>query len=458
MLPAAFRWAMPAIALLLGLFAQSAGLYFGTRSYVRRMDELHRPAPLPPTGLSAAGLGLSQQSAYTAGTLPDVLSPPVLPGRLMTWGVLAMDIVATCIPILWAACVMRSRDLRLWTRTLLAGCLLASLKGLLTWATVLPDTQGWEGCRARLGVDGLKYYRREVDVIAGAVPRELRLADVAEDILFLEIRGLWPLGGGLHSQFCAESSFGTGTYACILFCFGLYEASRSSWSQLEGRWSAAAKAATAFGLALAVLGTVALAVVRRRHYTLDLAMSLVLVPLVFTSPAVALAAECWICKASSKVAIDRSAASGSPASASPTSPSAVSVVGEGSQEVGRVGLPPCSVPFCTVEGVYYLRTEPVRLDVPLDEQAEEERRQRQLDHFAEMKENLQARLRRKEELLRKERADARESATAAAVAAEQRAQEVLAEQARLLAEEERQEFLKAERAAAEQLGEKVGGQ
>ncbi|CAE8662740.1 unnamed protein product, partial [Polarella glacialis] len=260
-LPELARWVLPVVAVLLGFLAQNAGLYFGTRSYVLWMDEAHRPLQ----GLDDR----HQEGSFTAASKSSWL--PTL-----AWG---LEIVTDLLPVLWFGVVMRSSNLRLWSQTLLTATLLSTLKGFMSWATVLPDEEGWEGCRERLGSDGLKYYRSQVELWA-----------VLTDLLLLEVRGLW--AGHEHRQrFCADATFSGNTYLSALFCTSLFEAVAGSLQQVE--WQFAARIAVRSVLFAIVLGNMVFPVMNGYHGLADVFIALLLTVMVYSNPAVAIAVHHW---------------------------------------------------------------------------------------------------------------------------------------------------------------------
>lgn len=56
--------------------------------------------------------------------------------------------------------LVRINDLTSWTHLALSATVLAMLKGVLAWSTVLPDATGWLGCQRRLGPNGLIFRKQ----------------------------------------------------------------------------------------------------------------------------------------------------------------------------------------------------------------------------------------------------------------------------------------------------------
>ncbi|CAE7475127.1 unnamed protein product, partial [Symbiodinium necroappetens] len=125
---------------------------------------------------------------------------------------LLLESITDILPILCVGLIWRLGDIRLWCQTTFAGALLMTLKGFVSWATVVPDAQGWKACKDRLGIDGLRYFREDRLV-----------ADMLADILLLEVRGFWFARS--RRRLCADTMFSGGTSLSVLFCTSLCEAS-----------------------------------------------------------------------------------------------------------------------------------------------------------------------------------------------------------------------------------------
>lgn len=412
-------WFAPLILLLIALFVENTGLYLGTRCYVRWMDELVVLTPLPraedeiesntsPLSLASESVAKAERGApnqridssthplQEALTLEDPLSSYIQGLRTtrrregkekQTRGAeFSVDLMTGVVALLWLGHVARTRDLRLWTKGIVAAVVLATLKGVVSWSTVLPDAAGWQGCQERLGPDGLMYYR-ELSA-ANSHGDSIQVSQALQDIILLEVRGLWMMGRSARQRVCADTVFSTPTSFCVLFAVSLYDAVRSLTKPLEKHrpetrrgWSArrgTVMALAATLLVLVVLADLALMVSSPHHYTLDVAVAVPLTLMVYGSPAIAIAAERWAqifsvshdedsgeCKwgksydSEAQVPVTTAERSQHDAGSfdCPTNLSAPAGT-QPVRDMGVVTVPTCIAPFCSIGGLYYLRDEP----------------------------------------------------------------------------------------------------
>lgn len=363
----AVGWTGPAILLLSALFLQNAGLYNGTKVYVRWMDELTAFAERSHDGMSTT-IGDFKLEDELRGFLlgEDVVISPDSAGPVL------VEVLTSFVSIVWLGWVARSQNLRLWTRVMLSGTILATLKGLLAWGTVLPDAASWQGCRERLGGDGLAYFRELSDDHVGqGTPLEMlrRFASSWADIAMLSIRSMWMMGGVGRHRTCADTVFSAPSCFCLLVIASLFDLMRAT---TEGM--AIAKRSDLRRVATLVLGTllltdVVLTLHSSHHYTLDVAMALPVTLLVYTNPVILVASNRWVDEWSSawffteKVAqaptfsvshseeatLDDHCAMGLREPESGSSPV---------HDVGQAYVSPFCFPFCCLEGLYHIRQQP----------------------------------------------------------------------------------------------------
>jgi len=354
------------------------------------------PAPGQPQASPSQRLD-PPSSLQAALTLDDALAR-VLEHRKKDggWGAeFSVDLLTSLVSIFWLGWVVRTRDARLWTKTLLSAATLAALKGFLAWATVLPDASGWEGCQERLGADGLAYYRQlaAVGSSGGGLWQSL------QDILLLELRGFWMMGRAARQHICADTVFSAPTCFCVLFAASLYDAVRTSISTATLEETMSTRRSTAAALAgtllvLVVLVEFELMVSRPHHYTLDVVLAVALTLLVYGNPAVAVATERWIAQIG-----DSSPSSGLDDSCD----APCMLASEPLRDVGLIGILPCCIPFCAISGQYYLREEP---SAPLRRPwtAESKRQhERQASEMSQVRERMNEERRRLEGRLEEER-------------------------------------------------------
>lgn len=413
------QWLLPGLVLLVGLFAHNCGLYLGTRNYVRWMDTRQQPLPHTPGTINALWREVSDKFA-----LEDVFSavfPDAGTNTPVVHYAIIFDKGAICIPMFWLGWVTRTRDLRMWTHMCLCAALLLTFKGVLACTTVLPDAEGWGACQDRLGMDGLTYYRQQAE--AASIDGGAAVYTTIWDTLLLLVRGLWLAGKEQREHLCADTVLCSTTCLYTLFCASLFEHGGKMAEHLSGYVQTAVRVALKSVLGAMLLCTGALPIVGHQHYTADVAFAFVLAPLLYSSPAIAVAVERWVAGALpegdeadwgesptrstqkpllANVRGNSSVSDGSPGSAGiGTEHKPLWMV---SEEVGKVELPPGSTPFCWPEGPHYLRRAPIRLQPA--EAHNEELWQQELQNFHEIREQQRAQLRQLKEALRKAKADA----------------------------------------------------
>ncbi|CAL1159276.1 unnamed protein product [Cladocopium goreaui] len=394
------RWALPAVALLVGLFVEHVGLYLATRSYVRWMDELHRPHT---DSMSFAYEGADA----TKGVGSDL-------GFL----VMVLEVFMDLLPVVCIGLVLRFGDLRLWCHTMLVSALLMVLKGFASWATVVPD-KGWKVCQARLGLDGLRYYREDQPLV-----------EMIPDMILLEVQGLW-LGSSRQRLCVVSAPFDGSICLCTIFCIGLCEVSLA-WSAREAEVPAMAQCLRYMLLVLLVAS--ALFTGSGPETTAFKVLGIVLAGAAYGNPALALAVEAWSRHTEPEV---KASGVGGPSVmtsfSSALSPnSSVALVGtrrqiselgeEGAGDVGKVFMLPATARHC------YMQQYPQESSL-LQKKA---LLQQLLKAMHKAQEQLGRREQKKSELLKKEQADELLSARRADRFAEQRMQEALSDQQRML--------------------------
>lgn len=327
-------WAAPALLLMCSLVVQNMGLYAGTRSYVRWMDDLD--------GHLSDGTGWS--------ALVDPPSTLLGGGAEQADGTSSLDVLVGLVLPVWCCTVIWQRDARLWTRTLIAGAVLAALKGFLAVVTIIPDSDGWDACKARLGSDGLRFFRHGSSWGYG-----FGFVEELLDILLLSLRNLLIPGESKRARLCADAVSSGPGYLLALFSLSLYDAAKLFSAALDDRQRFAVRSFTGVLLTLAVVMDLLLSVTGRYHYSVDAIMALTLTLLLYSDPAVALSAERWLAICSSPSDSSSTAASASMLAAA---------VGEDSGppcDVGRISgplcLPPTGGPRAS-GGYFFLRDQP----------------------------------------------------------------------------------------------------
>merc|ERR1712113_346840 len=101
---------------------------------------------------------------------------------------------------------------------------------------------------------------------------------------------------------------------------------------------------------------------------------------------------------------------------------------------GRVLVPFCGIPFCTLEGVYCMRTGATQLPHDANDEAH---RRGQAQHFIALREQLSQLQKHKEEILKNERREVQIRAAKMEDSAHKRLNQALVEQTHFLEAEEK---------------------
>lgn len=256
-----------------------------------------------------------------------------------------LDVLSGMVPILFLAFALLTKDLRIWTKCCLCGSLLALLKAFLSYATVVPDSAGWEGCKERLGPDGLRYFLAE-----DRLSFKSQFLFGVGDVLRLDVLGVWLEGSESRHPFCADMMFSGHAYFCAVFSLGLYDLARKCSAPLGLLARAFCRFLVGSLLLLLMCCDVELIMASRIHYTMDIVIALVLSLLLFSSPAVAAATEYW--------AVDLDGERGLLESSCSRGASR-----DGEKDLGDLLVPPCCFPLCCFPGRYHLSGLPDRKEV-----------------------------------------------------------------------------------------------
>jgi len=228
-----------------------------------------------------------------------------------------MDSLSLLIPLAWFCLVVWRKDLHCWTKCMVCGSLLALGKGTLAWVTVVPDSIGWKGCKARLGELGLDFFREQ-----GHLNFEKRFVTTIKDIVSHEVFGF----EGHHFRFCADMIYSGHTYFISLFGLGIWDLVRNYTHREERTKRNVIRLVVCTVLCILVSFDVILILMNRFHYTMDVILALVLVLLVYTNGAIQVFVRWW-CE-------------------SALGPTHTLL------EEDHLSIPPCCFPFCWLQGRY----------------------------------------------------------------------------------------------------------
>ncbi|CAJ1428219.1 unnamed protein product [Effrenium voratum] len=335
-----WKWISVGLLFMLAMLAQSLALYFATRRYVRWVSSLSSSEE--PLMQKRSLELLTMRLLQPRDTISEML------GQEEAVSKLPLDLVLSLIPLVWLVAVVQARNLRLWTRTLLAASFLATLAGLLACLTMLPDPLGWQSCQANLQQDALDHYQGELNFA--------EVVKAAGLILWLWVQDL-VLGMRLQGQLvCAGGASVSGPcWFSALFAFALYDLSRMWSRKLKPHFRDISHLACGGLLAAMILMDAGIDVATERQYTAGVTIAMVLALLVYQSPALAVCTDRLLTRGTPHPS---AAASGDAAPTREASDRLLVKEDDTSRDLGDVVVPPCCIPFCGFHGRYFLYSQP----------------------------------------------------------------------------------------------------
>jgi len=364
------KWTLPVALFLAAFLVQSIGVCIATYKYVNWMANLSaqyeaeapRVLRVNLTGDQPRALDFATDATHRASlhklanqgqllrryneTTVEIANSLRLPDSFAEWlgqgtselmPALLDMLSGVVVPVLWAHDAIVSRNLRLWTRTLLVGSIIVALKGLLAWATTVPDSEGLRACQERLQGSPLQFANPVLDFIT-----------VIWHILLLWVSSVFygiviPLRRFIfHTHpkdfVCADMFLSGPTSLCALFSLGLYDVARTTTRKQKPHFRFVYRSFAGLILTFIVVKDGLAQVTTGRQYTMDVVLALVLTMLLYSSPVIAICVDRWLL-------------CGSLLSHSDTKDPC---------DKGDVVIPPCCLPFCCVHGRYFLYSTSVR--------------------------------------------------------------------------------------------------
>jgi len=241
-----------------------------------------------------------------------------------------LDLLASLFPALFVLLAILRDQLKIWTKIMICNALLAFGKGLFEVMTIIPDSIGWAECQVRLGENGVQWH---------SVPERS-----IWDLIVFEVKKYF---GGLNVRYCADMMWSGHTYVVTLYALGLFELSRrlmKSWSKPKrtaALWIIASVAILQQGIEIYVI------LLNRFHYTMDVAMAILMTFLLYSNGAVAACAKNWV----RTYELRRSGTFDKEAKI------LLSVKLQDLESDGEVIIPPCCLPFCCSHGQQHIYSD-----------------------------------------------------------------------------------------------------
>lgn len=350
------KWAVPFVGFLSACLLQSIALYSATCRYVRWMDsmveELQGSPSLDSRGIvrdaagpkEVAGLFKLQDPFADNFARPEGASDSPL-----------LALLTMLMPLVLVIITARSNDLRLWTRTLLVGIVLALLNAFVSWMTVVPSATGWATCSVQLDAGLLQ--------VARAAPGASILGVIGS---ILHVLWLWIFGicTGLRyppNLVCGGAFLSSPTYFYSLCALALYDGARTATRKMKPHFRWLYRVIFAFVLTFLAVTAAHWELLTRQQYSADVALSVILTLLLYGSPPVAICVDRWLTWGSPSFEL---LAAGN---AHPK--------GQDPHDDGDVVVPICCFPFCCLHGRFFLYSVSVE-ETEAALQSQDEREQR----------------------------------------------------------------------------------
>jgi hypothetical protein len=203
-----------------------------------------------------------------------------------------LDRVSAFLPLTWGLATVLTADLQLWTKMLFVNAFLALGKGLFSIFTVVPDSIGWQQCKARLKPENLRFLREKVPP-----PEKAGFLATAWALFRMEVAGkdgdlLNGVGPGM--RWCADMLYSGHTYFTCLYALGLVELVWCKTRHWQRRWHYTALTVVSLLAVGEQVLEVAMVIENRFHYTMDVMMAILLTFLFYTNSTIIISAKSWV--------------------------------------------------------------------------------------------------------------------------------------------------------------------
>jgi len=279
-------WAVPFFLAGCGFLLQNFQLRIGTYHYVHKMLEydLVRSPTAPTINSTNYTSNLSKLLAATHyipltvgetpqnvsfGSLDDPMTATL--GEYQEVKISALDMLAALFPFFFMVLVVSMDQPFVLTRIMLCFFVLAVGKGFFAWITIVPDSNGWKACQARLdhSIYPVEWYAQERQI------HELLLMDP-------------------RSRLCADMMWSGHTYFVAIFAFGLHECVRRAMRGCDAWKRILVESLVASAAILQQTVEIYFVLKSRFHYTSDVVMAVFVTYLLYTNSVIAVLAAWWV--------------------------------------------------------------------------------------------------------------------------------------------------------------------
>jgi len=291
------KWCLPAFCFCVASFTCMWFLHIGTFYYVHEMEFKEAVYTANITAMDE----FPEHAKYlSAGKIPTATSYGSLHDPLeaeLGWQAVNMkslDMISAVLPVTWFFATILTDDLQHWTKMLICNVFLAVGKGLFGFLTVVPDSIGWNDCKARLTPEGI------VRLKEGVGKPERGFTSVFWSTFSFEVSLRWgEIFGGKGLRFCADMLYSGHTFFTTLYALGLVELTKTHLSRRVHQQTMTALTRNiivgcVYTLAITEQAVeIYLVLLNRFHYTMDVVMAVLLVFLFFTNGSITIAAKIW---------------------------------------------------------------------------------------------------------------------------------------------------------------------
>lgn len=312
-------WGIPAFANVAALFLSAYMLHNATYDYVHEMVQFQDNYKLRENRSENEyhlSIGIEPETE-SFGALNDPLEEYL---GYQDIPIAVLDQVALLFPCCFLILAVLMDAIGPFTKVIVCNICLAVGKGAFGYMTTVPDSSGWANCQNRLGPEGLAFMMQD---------------HTAVELLRAELIGISNATTGVHNKhmrWCADMMWSGHTYFTCLYALGLYDLVRLWTRNWQGEKKRKAFLFIVGGFAVTEqVVEVTLVLVNRFHYSMDVAMAILLTFLFYTNGSIGMVADLWARKNSKPMA---------------------SVYTD-----GDVMVPPCCVPFSFCANRSFLLTQ-----------------------------------------------------------------------------------------------------
>lgn len=188
------------------------------------------------------------------------------------------------LPLLFFfAFMLLTRDLHVWTRAFTTSALLFALKAAFDYITVVPDSRGWLSCQAALQPNVISYFQ-DLSRLSGA--------KFTSKFMDMEVFGV-PDSDGKRTQarFCADMMLSGHTSSLVTFLLGSLELIHKHVNAFVPTYGLVITVIADVVVVAFIIGEAYLIISNRFHYTVDVALAVLLALLIYTHHSLSIFAQ-----------------------------------------------------------------------------------------------------------------------------------------------------------------------